>query len=88
MPAYRLELSNQAEKALRQIGRYRKELYPRIARALDDLQEDPSLGKPLKGILSGRFSFRVADHRIIYTVRRNILLVFVIDIGHRRDVYR
>ena len=63
-------------------------LYRRLAKALDDLERDPFQGKPLKGELKGRYSYRVGDYRILYLVYRDRLLVIVIDVGHRRDIYR
>ena len=63
-------------------------LYRRVAQALDDLEHDPFQGKPLTGELKGRYSFRVGSYRILYLIHRHALLVIVIDIGHRRDIYR
>ena len=88
MKNYKLELTRQAESVLERLARHEPELYRRMAQVLDDLQLDPFQGKPLKGKLKGRYSYRVSTYRIIYTVFRNQLLVMVIDIGHRRDVYR
>jgi mRNA interferase RelE/StbE len=40
--------------------------------------------------LSGRdgYRIRVGDYRIIYEIQKNILVVLIIDIGHRREIYR
>ena len=46
------------------------------------------MGKPLKGALAGRYSLRAGSYRIVYRIEAAVLLVLVIDIGHRRDVYR
>lgn len=43
--------------------------------------------KKLKGAES-LYRFRVGDYRVVYEVRREVLLILVIKIGHRRDVYR
>jgi len=63
-------------------------LCQRVAQALNDLAHDPWQGKPLKGALRGRYSYRVGSYRIVYLVRQSVLLVLVIDVGHRRDIYR
>ncbi len=63
-------------------------LYQRAAEALDDLERDPFQGKRLKGKLAGRYSYRIGSYRIIYLVKRRKLIVLVIDIGHRRDIYK
>ncbi|MBI3291506.1 MAG: type II toxin-antitoxin system RelE/ParE family toxin [Elusimicrobia bacterium] len=88
MASYRLEFSNQAERAIRRIAEREPALYQRVVHVLDDLGRDPFQGKPLKGELKGRYSYRVGSYRILYLVRRHQLLVLVIDIGHRRDIYR
>jgi mRNA interferase RelE/StbE len=41
----------------------------------------------LRGV-PGAFRIRVGDYRIIYALHDDRLLVVVIDIGHRREVYR
>jgi mRNA interferase RelE/StbE len=63
-------------------------LYQRAARALDELERNPFQGKSLKGELKRRFSYRIGSYRILYRVQRHLLLVIVIDIGHRRAIYR
>ena len=88
MPKYKVELSNQACKILDRMVIKDTLLYKRIERTLDDLEVDPFIGKPLKGVLKGRYSYRVGSNRIIYIVKRNLLIIFVIDIGHRRDIYK
>lgn len=88
MKSYKLELTRQAESALERIARREPELFKRMVQVLDDLQCDPFQGKPLKGQLKGRYSYRVGTYRILYSIFRQQLLVVVIDVGHRRDVYR
>ncbi len=88
MPKFRIELSSQVAKILEKMIVKNSQVFKRIARALDDLEGDPFLGKSLKGQLKGRYSYRVGRHRIIYKVQKNVLIVYVIDVGHRSDIYR
>jgi len=60
----------------------------RIAIALDLLSKEPHRGIPLRGELKGLFKYRVGTFRIIYQLQKRKLIVTVIDIGHRKDVYR
>ena len=85
---YRLDLSRRAEKALRWLAQNENIIYQRVSAVLDDLERDPFQGKALKGDLAGRYTYRVGNYRIIYTVYRHELLVLVIDVGHRKEVYR
>ena len=88
MAVYKLALSNQAERIIRRMAEREPTLYQRVANALDDIQRDPHQGKPLKGELKGRYSYRLGSYRIVYFIRQHELLVLIIDIGHRRDIYR
>jgi len=88
LKSYKLTLTRQAESALEWIAKHQPILFQKISQILDGLERDPYQGKALKGQLKGRYSYRVATHRIIYSIFQDRLLVVVIDIGHRRDVYR
>lgn len=51
------------------------------------LVSDPRPGKALRGPYKGLWSYRFADFRIIYEIRSRELVVLVLRVGHRRDVY-
>ena len=61
----------------------------RIDKRIQLLSETPrpSGMKALQGE-KGLFRIRVGDYRVIYTVRDEVLLVIVVKVGHRREVYR
>lgn len=85
MSPYRIELRPAAIRALRKIHPKDKE---RIQGAIALLGQDP---RPPKAIaLSGRpgYRVRVGDYRIIYTIQDDVLLVVVVNLGHRQDVYQ
>lgn len=52
------------------------------------LIKDPFQGKRLVGELSPYYRFRVGDYRVIYEVVEQDILITVIKIRHRKDVYR
>ncbi|MBI4227140.1 MAG: type II toxin-antitoxin system RelE/ParE family toxin [Candidatus Omnitrophica bacterium] len=85
---YNLRFLNQAEKAYRWLQERDRALFERIHAALERLRTDPSLGKRLGGPLREVRSLRVGMYRILYHVRHHELLIYVIEIGHRREVYR
>lgn len=88
MPSYKIELTHQAERVLRRLAEREPALYQRVARVFDELQTDPFQGKPLRGELKGRYSYRLGDYRVVYLIQQHRLVVIIIDIGHRRDIYR
>lgn len=73
-----------------------KKLHPRVRQRLRDYLEnriaqldDPrQLGKPLKGQHSELWRYRVGDYRIITEIQDDALVVLVIRIGHRKEIYR
>ena len=81
---YQVVIEKQAQKQLAKIS---PPDYTKIVAALKDLAADPRpYGyKKLKG--RPGYRIRVGDYRIIYQVKDNILTVFVLIIGHRREVY-
>ena len=85
---WRLEISRPAQKALGWIRDREPGLFPKIIEVLESLRRNPFQGKVLKGELIGRYSYRVGSYRVIYKLHKGELLVLVLDIGHRRDVYR
>jgi len=82
---YRIEVRPAAARALRKLD---PSVRPRIQGAIALLAEDPR--PPASRSLRGRpgYRVRVGDYRIIYTVVDDLLLVVVVTLGHRRDVYR
>ena len=60
----------------------------RIASAIDRLARNPYLGTALKGDLKGLRQLRMGDYRVLYEIRDDELIVLVIRVAHRRDVYR
>ena len=51
-------------------------------------QNDPrSYGKPLRHNLVGFWRYRVEDYRIICEIKDQELVILVIELGHRRDIY-
>jgi mRNA interferase RelE/StbE len=81
-------LLSEAEKFYRKLFTSDRSIFVRVSRALKSLAEDPFTGKPLKHRLKGKYSLRIGSYRIIYQVEKKIVTVYVLDIGHRRDVYQ
>jgi len=59
-----------------------------VALILEEIARDPLIGKPLQGALKGLKSKRVGKIRIIYQQKKNELIILIINIEHRKSVYR
>ncbi len=75
------------EEAARRIGKLDKAVKERVGKAIKKLSEQPELGKRLTGLLSDRWSYRVGDWRILYKVKKNEVVILILTVGHRREVY-
>lgn len=86
MRRYRLVFKPSAERAFLALP---KDLQKRLDRRLLSLQDTPRPPgvKTLAGE-PGVFRLRVGDYRVLYEVHDDVLIVLVLKIGHRRDVYR
>ncbi len=60
----------------------------KISRAIHLLSIDPYVGKKLHGDYAGAYSLRAWPFRIIYTINARQVIVEVLDLGHRKDIYR
>jgi mRNA interferase RelE/StbE len=86
MASYRIEWRKSTTKDLRRIT---SSDVTKIIRAVEDLGSDPFPNGHTKLSGSDRaYRIRVGDYRIIYEVFSGILLIEVVRVGHRRDVYK
>ena len=85
MTRYQIQLRPAAVRALRKLD---PAVRPRIQGAIALLAADPR--PPAARALRGRLGFRirVGDYRIIYTIDDGVLLIVVVALGHRSDVYK
>lgn len=88
--AYRVELSTSAGRELRKL---RKRIQPKQMKgigerisALADDPRPPGMEKVEGG--DNLWRVRAGDYRIVYTIEDEILLVVIVKVGHRREVYR
>ena len=86
MARYEIEISRTAEKQLRKLPRADQ---VRVVRTMQALADDPFPRGARK--LSGYddvFRVRTGRYRILYSVSERRLVIVVLKVGHRRDVYR
>ena len=83
---YRIEVKKSAAKALKKIPKADRK---RIVDKIDDLVENPDGPETIK--MKGDNPFhrvRVGDYRIVYEIQNDVLLVLIVKIGHRKEIYR
>ncbi len=82
---YRVKLTREAEKSLRNL---QKRDFNKVQQKLLTLEINPFQGKRLDGKLKGYWTLRSWPYRIIYEIQHDKLLVHVLEIGHRKDIYK
>lgn len=82
---YAVDILRSAQK---QLARIQRQDHPRIIAAIRKLADDPR--PPNSRRLSARpaWRLRIGPYRVIYEIHHDRLLVLVVMIGHRREVYR
>jgi mRNA interferase RelE/StbE len=84
--SYNIEIKPSAQKALAKIPQPQR---GRIAKRIDRLATEPRPKDSKKlSTEDSLYRVRVGDYRIIYQVEDDVLLVLVVGIGSRGDVYR
>ncbi len=74
--------------AAKELGAIPKPDRLRLIAAIDRLRETPAAGSALKGEFEGLRRLRVGRYRVVYEWRQSELVVLVVRVGHRREVYR
>jgi mRNA interferase RelE/StbE len=87
-PVWTVEFDDRARRELRKLAPETQKailgyLRERIAGAADPRR----YGKPLRLNLAGLWRYRVGDYRLVCRFEENLLVVLVLKIGHRREVY-
>lgn len=72
----------------RKLSRLGLSLQRQILDRAYELGDDPYVGKRLKGSLEGLFSLRIGDYRVVYWIDEGKAVVWVVEVEHRRSVYR
>ena len=83
-----VEFDDAAAKELRKLDRQAQSDILRYFRERIATDEDPRrFGKPLSGELTGLWRYRVRDYRMICNIEDDKLIVLVVRVSHRKDVY-
>jgi len=83
---YAIEIAPAAERAIKKLS---ADIQKRIIKAILSLEDEPRPSGIRK--LSGEdnlYRIRVGDYRIVYQIRDDVLIVIIVRVGHRREVYR
>lgn len=83
---YKLFIDDKVVKDLRKIDKTWQTKI--IANIKTKLVKDPYLGKKLVGDLSPYYRYRVGDYRVLYEIVESKVVIIVVKIKHRKNVYK
>ncbi|HXZ20570.1 MAG TPA: type II toxin-antitoxin system RelE/ParE family toxin [Candidatus Acidoferrales bacterium] len=88
--AYRVELAESADRELAALdAQPRKRILKFLQERLAKLDDPRGIGEALHGSRLGEFwKYRVGDYRLIAKIEDDRLLVLVLRLGHRKEIYR
>ena len=81
---YSLKIKQSAFKELQKLDKKER---IRVVSAIDQLTENPHIGKVLKGELTGLRRIRSGNYRVIYEINELEVIILVLRIAHRKQVY-
>lgn len=84
MKQYHVVIPPEIEESIRHLH---PEVKAKIRTGLEEIEENPKIGKYLKDKLDGLNSHRVGVYRIVYEIKRNKQLIQIIDVAKRTIVY-
>jgi len=76
------------QSALKELERLAKGERQRLVAAIDQLADNPHIGKLLKGDLSGLRRIRAGNYRVIYEINEGEVQILVLRVAHRKEIYR
>lgn len=86
--SWTVEFDDRARRELRKLDAVTQQAILRYLRERIATPEDPRrFGKPLRRNLAGLWRYRVEDYRIVCRIEEARVVVFIIQIGHRREIY-
>ena len=86
---YRVVFSERARRELKKLDRYTVAMILGWIRKNLEGCKDPRLyGKPLTADHKGEWRYRVGDYRLLAEIQDEKILILVLHVGHRRDVYK
>jgi mRNA interferase RelE/StbE len=84
-----IKLSDDAKRDLQKLDKpIQKRIVTFLQERIQPIGNPRTNGKALQGGLSGLWRYRVGDYRLLCRIEDDALLVLVIEIGHRKEVYR
>ncbi len=85
---YSVVFSTRAKKNLKKLDKHiAKQITAWLRENLEGCEDPRAHGKALTANRSGQWRYRVGDYRILAEIQDDTVLILLLDIGHRREIY-
>ncbi len=86
---YKVEFTESAVKQLKKLDKQTARVIKNwVIKNLVNATDPRLHGKALKGNLNGIWRYRVGDYRLLATIKKDIITIYIFEIGHRREIYK
>lgn len=85
--AWQIELTAKSARQLKKLDKSTQRRIVSFLRELETLEDPHARGKGLTGNLRGLWRYRVGDYRLVCSLEGDRLLVLVLSVGHRSEIY-
>ena len=86
---YKVRLENPAQKSLKNIDKNdSKIIMAWISKNLVNCEDPYIQGKSLQGNLKGKWRYRIGDYRLLCNIDNENIIILVLAIGHRKNIYK
>jgi mRNA interferase RelE/StbE len=86
---YKILFDRNADKQLKKIDKTQQRIIVNwITKNLENTNDPRVFGKALKGNLKDYWRYRIGDYRIIAEINDDEVKILIIEIGHRKDIYK
>ena len=86
---YSVETTERFDKVFRKLDRYTQKLVRAwIMKHLTNCEDPRAYGKALSADIRGLWRYRIGDYRLLCSIQDDRLVILMLTVGHRREVYR
>ena len=86
---YKVEFTEQAKKQLSKLDKSVAKLITSwLMKNLHGCENPRQHGKGLTSNRSGQWRYRIGDYRLIADIQEDRIVILILEIGHRRDIYK
>lgn len=73
--------------ALKSLQKMPSDIQGKVISKIEELAEDPRPFGHKKLVGRSGYRIRIGDYRVIYTINDKIIRIYILDIGHRKEIY-